>query len=139
MGERVGRFVQVRLVIGVVVLGLLAGACGQSPSPGSGAGHSAVATATQTGTETAGPSAAPVSSAEGDVVVPDVSGMNHQDAQNKMQAAGLYNLREVDSTGRHRAMILDRDWCQTGQDPKPGAKVGKQAVITLYARKCDEH
>jgi hypothetical protein len=138
-GERVNRSVQVRLVVGVVVLGLLAGGCGQSPSPGSG---SSQATATQTVTETAGPSAVPVSSppaADGDIVVPDVSGMNHQDAQNKMQAAGLYNLREVDSTGKHRAMILDRNWCQTGQDPKPGAKVGKHTVITLYARKCDEH
>lgn len=132
MGERVGRFVQVGLV--VVMLGSLAGACGQPPGSGS-----SQTTVTQTVTETAGPSAAPVPSAEGDIVVPDVSGMNHQDAQNKMQAAGLYNLREVDSTGKHRAMILDRNWCQTGQDPKPGAKVGKQAVITLYARKCDEH
>ncbi|WP_329059834.1 PASTA domain-containing protein [Amycolatopsis sp. NBC_01480] len=127
-----GRFVQVGLV--VVMLGSLAGACGQPPGSGS-----SQTTVTQTVTETAGPSAAPVPSAEGDIVVPDVSGMNHQDAQNKMQAAGLYNLREVDSTGKHRAMILDRNWCQTGQDPKPGAKVGKQAVITLYARKCDEH
>jgi beta-lactam-binding protein with PASTA domain len=132
MGERVGRFVQVGLV--VVMLGSLTGACGQPPGSGS-----SQTTVTQTVTETAGPSAAPAPSAEGGIVVPDVSGMNHQDAQNKMQAAGLYNLREVDSTGKHRAMILDRNWCQTGQDPKPGAKVGKQAVITLYARKCDEH
>ncbi|SEP07604.1 hypothetical protein SAMN04489732_103509 [Amycolatopsis saalfeldensis] len=127
------------LAAGAMVLGSLAAACGESPSPGSGPGQTAVVTATQTVTETAGPSAAPAPPADGDVVVPDVSGMNHQAAQNAMQAAGLYNLREVDSTGKHRAMILDRNWCQTGQDPKPGAKVGKQTVVTLYARKCDEH
>lgn len=33
-------------------------------------------------------------------------------------------------------MILDRNWCQTGQDPKPGTEVGAGAVITLYADKC---
>ncbi|WP_328608755.1 hypothetical protein OG943_06415 [Amycolatopsis sp. NBC_00345] len=138
------RSVKVRLGvgIGVVVLGSLAGACGAQP--GSGTSGTTAVTATQTVTDTAGPSAASVSpppppTASADIVVPDVSGMNHQAAQNAMQAAGLYNLREVDSTGRHRAMILDRNWCQTGQDPKPGTKVAVHAVITLYARKCDEH
>ncbi|HEY3707910.1 MAG TPA: PASTA domain-containing protein [Amycolatopsis sp.] len=123
---------------GALMFGSLAGACGAAPGPGTSS-----TTVTQTVTETAGPSAASVSAspppaADGDLVVPDVSGMNHQDAQNAMQAAGLYNLREVDSTGRHRAMILDRNWCQTGQDPQPGAKVGAHTAITLYARKCDE-
>jgi hypothetical protein len=142
-GERVDRSVKIRLMAGAgaVVLGSLAGACGAAP--GSGTSGTTGATVTQTVTETAGPSAAPASvppppAADGDLVVPDVSGMNHQDAQNAMQAAGLYNLREVDSTGKHRAMILDRNWCQTGQDPKPGAKVGAHTAITLYARKCDE-
>jgi hypothetical protein len=62
--------------------------------------------------------------------------MNHQDAQDKMQAAGLYNLREVDSTGKGRVMVLDRNWCQTGQDPKAGTEVDANTVITLYADKC---
>jgi beta-lactam-binding protein with PASTA domain len=70
------------------------------------------------------------------ITVPDVSGMNHQDAQDKMQAAGLYNLREVDSTGKGRVMVLDRNWCQTGQDPKAGTEVDANTVITLYADKC---
>jgi hypothetical protein len=131
--------VKLGVVVGVAVIGSLAGACGVPP--GSGTTATTAAPATQTVTETAGPSATsvPPSAAGAGIVVPGVSGMNHQDAQNAMQAAGLYNLREVDSTGKHRAMILDRNWCQTGQDPKPGAKVAVHAVITLYARKCDEH
>ena len=67
--------------------------------------------------------------------VPDVSGMNHQDAQNAMQRAGFYNLREVDGTGRGRALVLDRNWVQTGQDPAPGAEVPADTVITLTAVK----
>lgn len=70
------------------------------------------------------------------VKVPDVSGMNHQDAQDAMQASGLRNLREVDSSGKNRAMTIDRNWCQTGQDPKPGTMVPADTVITLYADKC---
>ncbi|MGW4488068.1 PASTA domain-containing protein [Amycolatopsis sp. NPDC004368] len=110
------------------VLVLLTTACGAQP----GGGTSTTAT---TSSDT--PTTAPRTSAKpASITVPDVSGMNHQAAQDAMQAAGLYNLREVDSSGQHRAMILDRDWCQTGQDPKPGAEVGAGTVVTLYADKC---
>lgn len=69
------------------------------------------------------------------IKVPDVSGMNHQDAQDTMQRAGLYNLREVDGTGQGRLLVLDRNWVQTGQDPAPGTEVPADAVITLTAVK----
>lgn len=69
------------------------------------------------------------------ITVPDVSGLNHQDAQNRMQAAGLYNLREVDGTGRGRALVVDRNWVQVGQNPPAGTKVPRDAVITLTAIK----
>lgn len=64
--------------------------------------------------------------------------MNHQDAQNAMQKAGLYNLREVDGTGQGRALLIDRNWVQTGQDPAPGTEVQPDAVITLTAVKTAE-
>ncbi|GHF51600.1 hypothetical protein FHX82_004044 [Amycolatopsis bartoniae] len=69
------------------------------------------------------------------ITVPDVGGMNHQDAQDTMQAAGLYNLREVDGTGRGRMLILDRDWVQTGQSPAAGSQVPPDTVVTLTAVK----
>ncbi|MFJ7217340.1 PASTA domain-containing protein [Amycolatopsis sp. NPDC098790] len=72
------------------------------------------------------------------IKVPDVSGMNHQDAQDAMQRAGLYNLREVDGTGQGRAMVVDRNWVQTGQDPAAGTEVPADAEITLTAVKADE-
>ncbi|MFJ9778673.1 PASTA domain-containing protein [Amycolatopsis sp. NPDC101161] len=77
----------------------------------------------------------PSSTSAARIKVPDVSGMNHQDAQDAMQKAGLYNLREVDGTGRGRALVVDRNWVQTGQDPAPGTEVPPDAVITLTAVK----
>ncbi|MEU0790817.1 PASTA domain-containing protein [Amycolatopsis sp. NPDC005961] len=73
------------------------------------------------------------------IKVPDVSGMNHQDAQDAMQKAGLYNLREVDGTGQGRMLIIDRNWVQTGQDPPAGTEVPADAVITLTAVKKTDH
>ncbi|MGW5717997.1 PASTA domain-containing protein [Amycolatopsis sp. NPDC003865] len=72
------------------------------------------------------------------IKVPDVSGMNHQDAQDAMQRAGLYNLREVDGTGQGRALVVDRNWVQTGQDPAAGTEVPPDAVITLTGVKAGE-
>ncbi len=69
------------------------------------------------------------------IKVPDVAGMNHQDAQDTMQRAGLYNLREVDGTGQGRMLVLDRNWVQTGQNPAAGTEVAPDTVITLTAVK----
>jgi beta-lactam-binding protein with PASTA domain len=80
-------------------------------------------------------SSASTSTSAARVKVPDVSGMNHQDAQDTMQRAGLYNLREVDGTGQGRMLVLDRNWVQTGQDPAAGTEVPADTVITLTAVK----
>ncbi len=108
-----------RLVTTLTALALAAAACGAPP-----------ATTTSTAPSTSAPAKL--------IKVPDVSGMNHQDAQDAMQRAGLYNLREVDGTGRGRALVIDRNWRQTGQDPAPGTEVPADAVITLTAVKYDD-
>ncbi|QFU92446.1 PASTA domain-containing protein [Amycolatopsis sp. YIM 10] len=110
-----------------LVLGaLLLASCGGAPpaptsTPAPAPASSAAASAGETPAAT--------------ITVPDVSGMNHQDAQNTMQAAGLYNLREVDGKGLGRALLVDRNWVQTGQSPPAGTKVPPDAVITLTAVK----
>ncbi|MBN9744396.1 hypothetical protein DMP23_25530 [Amycolatopsis sp. A1MSW2902] len=132
------KFVQAAVPV-VGVAAFLAVACNAAPQPGGTptttvTSETVTATATQSSTATV---SAPVSTAQpATIKVPDVSGMNHQDAQDAMQAAGLYNLREVDSSGKKRMMIIDRNWCQTGQDPKPGTVVSAGTVVTLYADKC---
>jgi hypothetical protein len=69
------------------------------------------------------------------ISVPAVVGMNHQAAQDTMQAAGLYNLREHDGSGQNRLLIWDRNWTTIAQDPPAGTLVSPDAVITLTAVK----
>ncbi|MEV6448012.1 PASTA domain-containing protein [Amycolatopsis sp. NPDC051716] len=115
------------MVTTLTALAFTTAACGTPPgAPG---------TTTSTSTSTATTSASATAKL---IKVPDVSGMNHQDAQNAMQRAGLYNLREVDGTGQGRALVIDRNWRQTGQDPAPGTEVPADAVITLTAVKYDD-
>jgi beta-lactam-binding protein with PASTA domain len=70
--------------------------------------------------------------------VPDVRGMNHQAAQNRMQDAGLYNLREEDATGQGRLLLYDRNWVVVNQRPRPGARVSPERAVTLYSKKRGE-
>lgn len=115
------------MVTTLAALALALAGCGAPPAtPGS---TTTTSTSTSPGTSTR--TSAPVKL----IKVPDVSGMNHQDAQNAMQRAGLYNLREVDGTGQGRALVIDRNWRQTAQDPPPGTEVAPDAVITLTAVK----
>jgi beta-lactam-binding protein with PASTA domain len=100
-------------------------ACGAPP------GDAGTTTVVSTSTSASAPTSAEAKT----IKVPDVSGLNHQDAQNAMQKAGLYNLREVDGTGQGRALVIDRNWVQTGQDPAAGTEVPADAVITLTAVK----
>ncbi|SEC39674.1 PASTA domain-containing protein [Amycolatopsis tolypomycina] len=112
------------MVTTLAALALATASCGAPP------GEPGTSTSTSTATATSAPAKL--------IKVPDVSGMNHQDAQNAMQRAGLYNLREVDGTGQGRALVIDRNWRQTAQDPPPGTEVPADAVITLTAVKYDD-
>jgi hypothetical protein len=54
------------------------------------------------------PAEAPPAAPEADTsvaVVPDVIGMNHQLAQDTLQAAGFYLLLEEDATGQGRSLL----------------------------------
>ncbi|MGI8479176.1 MAG: PASTA domain-containing protein [Gaiellaceae bacterium] len=75
---------------------------------------------------------------DGDIEVPDVVGMDHQLAQDTMQAAGLYNLSEEDATGQDRLMLIDRNWTVVEQDPPAGSMVSEDQTIILRSKKDDE-
>ncbi|WP_231648432.1 PASTA domain-containing protein [Saccharothrix sp. NRRL B-16348] len=81
---------------------------------------------------------APAPAAPETCTVPDVVGMVHQNAQDTMQAAGLYNLREQDSTGQGRALVLDRNWTTTAQSVAAGQAVDCMTEILLSAKKTGE-
>jgi hypothetical protein len=74
----------------------------------------------------------------GSITVPDVVGLDHQLAQDTMQAAGLYALAEEDASGQGRLLLWDRNWVVVSQDPPAGTRVSEDAVITLRSKKDDE-
>jgi hypothetical protein len=61
--------------------------------------------------------------------------MNHQQAQDRMQAAGLYSLREQDATGQGRALVWDRNWVVVSQSPSAGSRVSEDRTVTLRSKK----
>ncbi|MFI0350447.1 PASTA domain-containing protein [Actinomadura sp. 9N407] len=69
------------------------------------------------------------------ITVPDVVGENHQAAQNRMQAAGLFRLAEEDATGQGRALLWDANWQVVRQSPRAGTRVAPDTIITLYSQK----
>ncbi|XVV04125.1 PASTA domain-containing protein [Actinosynnema sp. CA-248983] len=70
--------------------------------------------------------------------VPDVVGMVHQTAQDTMQAAGLYRLREEDATGQGRVLVVDRNWTTTAQSVPAGQVVDCTTEVLLSAKKIGE-
>jgi len=70
--------------------------------------------------------------------LPDVIGMNLQEAQDTLQAAGFYLISDRDATGRGRFQVFDRNWVVTQQKPAGGRKVPIDTLIVLYAKKYGE-
>ena len=67
--------------------------------------------------------------------VPNVVGMNHQAAQDRLQARGFHNLRERDCSGRGRLLLFDRNWRVVRQSPAAGRRVRTSRTITLCSVK----
>ncbi|WP_350274958.1 PASTA domain-containing protein [Kribbella sp. HUAS MG21] len=70
--------------------------------------------------------------------MPDVVGVNHQLAQDTMQAAGFYNLAEEDASGQGRLLIVDRNWVVVSQQPKAGTRAPADTTIILRSKKMGE-
>lgn len=67
--------------------------------------------------------------------VPNVVGMDHQAAQDALQAAGFYLLAEEDSTGQGRLLLWDRNWLVVSQDPVAGTVIGTDQQVLLRSKK----
>jgi hypothetical protein len=74
----------------------------------------------------------------GGIVVPNVTGMDHQAAQDVMQGEGLWLLDEVDCTGQDRMLLWDRNWEVVSTDPPAGTRVSEDDTITLCSKKQGE-
>lgn len=67
-----------------------------------------------------------------------VVGLNHQLAQDTMQAAGFYYLTEQDATGQGRLLINDRNWVVVSQQPAGGTRAAPDTKIILRSKKIGE-
>lgn len=136
----------VKLLVGTLMLVLLTAGCG-------GGDDVTTAQPVQTVTVTAEPerqletapeqSHEPTQVAPADPVVrqgtiPDVVGMDHQLAQDTMQAAGFYNLSEEDATGQGRMLIIDRNWVVVEQEPAAGTAAAAEVTVILRSKKIGE-
>ena len=74
----------------------------------------------------------------GTFVMPELVGMNLQDAQDRLQSLGSYVLDQEDASGLGRIQILDSNWVVCRQSPAPGTDVGLDEVVTLWSVKIDE-
>ena len=77
----------------------------------------------------------PADSGTGDILVPNVAGLDHQAAQDVMQGEGLWLLDEEDCTGAGRMLLFDRNWEVVSTDPPAGARVTADTTITLCSKK----
>ena len=71
-------------------------------------------------------------------VVPNVSCMNLQDAQDMLQRADFFNLASVDGLGQGRHQILDRDWVVVRQSVRAGGHPSPSTRVVLTAVKYGE-
>lgn len=100
-------------------------------------------TVTATATVTANPIDV-IEDAIGDIntltefVMPDVTGLSLQDAQDQLQAVGSFLMDQEDATDQGRTQINDSNWTVCTQDPAPGTVHSKLAIVTLYSVKKDE-
>lgn len=83
-------------------------------------------------TTTVVPVAPPTTAAAPIVLMPAVVCMNLQEAQNRIQAAGVFFSRSTDATGKGRAQVLDRNWVVVAQSPAPDVPIAEgQAVLSV--------
>ena len=131
--------IRTRLTVGSVgvVLGL-ASACGNSAPPASKVTVTTTTTATATVTVTVSATPPASSAPTQTAVVPNVVGVNHQLAQDTLQAAGFYHLTEEDATGQGRLLINDRKWVVVTQEPKRGTRAPTDTTIVLRSKKIGE-
>lgn len=58
-------------------------------------------------------------------LMPDVVGMNLQEAQDTIQLTGVFFSRSFDATGAGRSQVIDSNWYVVCQSPSPGTPIGE--------------
>jgi hypothetical protein len=124
-----------RVALAGCLLGLAVLACGCQAGSVTGRGAPSVATATTTTT------APTTSAAPRRFTMPELVGVNLQDAQDRIQSVTgdpLFLTSSHDATGRQRMQIRDRDWKVCSQNVAAGAHFEMKAKIDFGAVKLTE-
>ena len=67
-----------------------------------------------------------------DALMPNVVGMNLQDAQDLIQEHGVFLSLSEDATGQDRNQFIDSNWVVVGQNIEPGQPFGEgEAVLSV--------
>lgn len=83
------------------------------------------------------PAEAPTAAPE-TFAMPDVVGINLQEAQDSLQSLGSYFMDQEDASGEGRVQLVDSNWTVCTQEPAPGTEVPIEATVMLAAVKDDE-
>lgn len=75
------------------------------------------------------------STSEDQEAVPDTLGMDLQQAQDTMQAAGFYFMDSYDVTGESSFQVIDRNWVVIEQTPAPRTKSSLNEEIIFGVRR----
>ncbi|MFI6812757.1 PASTA domain-containing protein [Nonomuraea sp. NPDC050328] len=98
-----------------------------------------VVTVTKTARPRKTPTPKPSAAAEApQVVMPNVVGMNLQEAQDFLQEKGFFLIRDRDATGKSRFQMWDRNWVVTRQAPAAGRRSSTAEWVTLWAKKISD-
>lgn len=73
------------------------------------------------------------------VLMPNVVCMVLQDAQDAIQAAGVFFSRSTDATGQGRFQVDDRNWIVTAQTPAPGTPIGENDAVLSVVKLEEPH
>lgn len=121
----------------VAVLGAGFSGCGSSNSSGSTPASSTISRTSSDGAASKTSDKALASSDEevvssdeaavtSQALMPDVPcGTDLQDAQDEVQAAGVFFSRSEDATGQDRNQIIDSNWTVVSQQPAPGTSISE--------------
>lgn len=139
-----------RVLIGVLGAVLLT-ACGGGGTPAQVTVTAAPETVTATATpdapvestpapsETSAEPEEPAESAVAETfVMPKVTGLVLQDAQDLLQTLGSYLMDQQDASGLERLQIDDSNWKVCAQSPKAGSKMPIETIVVLKAVKLRE-
>ncbi len=116
----------------------------QSPAASSATSDTPTPTPTPTPTEVSptadspSPDASTPKAVEATFVMPKVTGMVLQDAQDLLQTLDSYVMDQQDARGLGRIQVLDSNWKVCTQKPKSGAHVPISTVVVLAAVKLSE-